>query len=135
MLAPRQHQRVDHTLAAHRGAAGALQFGIEKAEIEQRIVRDELGIAEEGDQFIGLLDEQWLVLEELDRQPVNLERRFRHVAFRVEIEMERLAGRKAVDELNAANLDAPIARKGIKAGRFGIENNFAHRMSRTFLSL
>ena len=134
MLAPRQQQRVYHALPAHCGAASALQFGIKKAEIEHCVMRDELGVAEEGDQVIGLFGKQRLVLEELDRQSVNLEGRLRHVAFRVEVEMERLAGRETVDELDAANLNQPIARKGIKAGCFGIENDFAHRNSRTSLA-
>ena len=126
VLAPRQQQRVDHALAAHCGAADALQFGIEEAEIEHRVVRDELRVAEEGDEVIDLFGKQRLVPEELDGQSVNLERRLRHVAFRIEIAMERLAGGETVDELDAADLDQPIALKGIKAGGFGIENDFAH---------
>ena len=59
-------------------------------------------------------------------QAVNLERRFRHVAFRIEVAVKRLAGRKAVDQLDAADLDQAIALEGIKPGGFGIENDLAH---------
>ena len=75
MLAARNKERVDHPLAAHPGAAGPLQFGIEEAEIEHRIVRDELRIAEKGDEVFRFVAEQRLVLEELTRQAVDRERR------------------------------------------------------------
>ena len=60
-------KRVDHPLAADRGAAGALQFGIEKAEIEHRIVRDQRSVAEKRDELVHFVGEERLVLEELDR--------------------------------------------------------------------
>ncbi len=59
-------QSIDHPLAIDRGAAGALQFGIEKTQIEHRIVRHKLCIAEKGDEFLGFFGEQRLVLEEFD---------------------------------------------------------------------
>ena len=55
MLAARQQKRVDDALAADRAAAGAFEFGIEKAEIEHRVVRDQRGlVAKESDQFVDL---------------------------------------------------------------------------------
>ena len=57
-------KRVDHALAVHHGAAGALQLGVEEAQIEHRIVRDKLGVAEKGDELVDLVGEQRLVLEE-----------------------------------------------------------------------
>ena len=51
MFTPRNQERVDHPVAAHRRVSGALQFGIEEGQIEHRVVRHELGIAEEIDQF------------------------------------------------------------------------------------
>ena len=52
MLAARDQKGVDHPLAAYRGAAGALQFGIEEAEIEHRVMGDELGVAEKSDELV-----------------------------------------------------------------------------------
>src|SRR6201999_3751054 len=39
-----------------------------------------------------------------------------------------LPGRHAVVDLDAADLDQPIAAQGIEAGGFSIENDFAHGM-------
>ncbi len=130
MLAAREQKRVDDALAVHRGAAGAFQFGVEEAEIEHRVVRDKRWSSPRNAmQFLDLCGEQRLVLEELDRQAVNLEGLFRHVAFRIEVAVKRLAGRKPIDELDAADFDHAIALEGIKAGGFGIEDNLAHRNS------
>ena len=57
---------------------------------------------------------------------MDLKGRLRHVAFRIEVAVKRLAGREAVDELDAADLDQPIALKGIEPGGFGIEHDLAH---------
>ncbi len=65
MLAARDKKRIDDALAAHRGAAGALQFGVEEAEIEHGIMGDQLGVAEKSDQLVDLVGEQRLILEEL----------------------------------------------------------------------
>src|SRR6202051_4395582 len=100
MLAARDDKRVDHTIAVHRGAAGALQFGVEEAQVEHRIVRDKLGVAEKGHELVHLVGEQRFVLEEVARQPVNLESSLRHVALRIEVAMKGLAGGKAVEQLD-----------------------------------
>ena len=126
MLAPRQHQRIDQPLAGHRGFLDALELGVEEAEIEHRVVRDQRRVAEELDQLLDLVREQRLVLEEVDAEPVHLEGGLRHVAFRIEVAVERLAGRKAIDQLDAADLDQPIALDGIEAGGFGVEHDLAH---------
>ena len=60
------------------------------------------------------------------RQAMHLERLARHVALGIDVAMERLAGRHAVEDLDAADLDKPIAAQRIEPGRFGIENYFAH---------
>jgi hypothetical protein len=42
--------------------------------------------------------------------------------------MKGLPGRHAVEDLDAADFNQPIAAQWIKAGGFSIENNFAHGM-------
>ena len=91
MLAARQHQRVDQTLARHHRHLGALKLGIEEAEIEHGVVRDQRRVTEEFDQLFHLVREQRLVLEEVDAEPMHLEGRLRDVAFRIEVAVERLA--------------------------------------------
>jgi hypothetical protein len=39
-----------------------------------------------------------------------------------------LAGRHVIEHLDAADLDQPIAAQRVKAGGFGIKNDFAHRL-------
>ena len=130
MLTACKQERVNDAFATHCAAPGPLKFGIEKAEIEHRIVRDQRRIVtEKGDQLVHFVGKQRLVLEKVDRQPVNLERLLRHVTFRIEIIMERLAGREPIDELDATDFNHPIALERIEAGSFGIENNLAHRKS------
>jgi len=44
--------------------------------------------------------------------------------------MKALPGRHAVEDLDAADFNQPIAAERIKAGSFCIENNFAHGIKR-----
>ena len=44
-------KRIDHALAAHRRMPGAFQFGIEESQIEHRIMRNELRVAEKIDEL------------------------------------------------------------------------------------
>ena len=129
MLAAGDQQGIDHPLAVDHNAPGPFQFGIQKAKIEHRVMSDQLRVAKKFDEFLDLLGEERLIPQKLDRQPVNFEGRFRHVAFRVEITMEGLAGRKAVKQFDTADLDQSIALKGIEACGFGIENDLAHPVS------
>ena len=51
---------------------------------------------------------------------------FRNVTLGMDVMMEDLAGRDAVEQLDAADLDQPMPLIGVKPGRFGIEHNLAH---------
>ena len=50
----------------------------------------------------------------------------RHVTLGIVIGVERLSGWNAIDHLNAADLDHPVARFGVKTGGFSIKNDFPH---------
>ena len=52
----------------------------------------------------------------------------RHVALGIDIDVVALAGRHPVENFDAADLDQPIAAQRVKAGGFGIKNDFAHRL-------
>ena len=52
-----------------------------------------------------------------------------HVALGIDIAMKGLAGGKAVHQLDAADLDDPVALQRIEAGGFGIEDDLAHQRS------
>src|ERR1700716_222888 len=131
MLAARQQQRIDETLARDQRLAGAIELGIEEAEVEHCVVRDQRRIGDERDEVIDDFCEQRLVLEELDRETVDREGLGRHVALGIEIAMERLPARDAGGEPPTADLDQPMALVGIKARRFGVEHDLAHRLPST----
>src|SRR6202034_3264900 len=50
----------------------------------------------------------------------------RHVALGIDMPVKGLASRHAVENLDAADFDQPVTAERIKAGGFGIENDFAH---------
>jgi hypothetical protein len=56
------------------------------------------------------------------------ERLGRHIALRIEMPMKRLAGGHAIENLDTADFNQPIATQGIEAGGFGIQNDFAHEL-------
>src|SRR5947209_16889117 len=50
----------------------------------------------------------------------------RHLALGIEVAVKGLAGWHAIEDLDAADLDQPVAPQRVEAGGFGIENDFAH---------
>jgi len=102
-----------------------LELGIEEAEIEHGVVRDQRRIAEEFDQLLHLVGEQRLVLEEVDAEPVYLEGRLRDVALRIEVAVERLAGWKAVDQLDAADPRPSGRPEGDRGRWFSVSNTIS----------
>ncbi len=67
-----------------------------------------------------------IVFQELGRQAVDREGLGRHVALGIEVAVEGLSGREAVEQLDAADLDQPMALIGVEAGGLGIEDDLAH---------
>ncbi len=61
----------------------------------------------------------------LDR-PCTPEGALGHVALGIHVAMEVLSGRKAVEQLDAADLDQPVALQGVEAGGFRVEHDLAH---------
>src|SRR6185369_6021366 len=128
MLAARQEQRVDQPLACDQRALHALELGAEEAVIEAGIVDDQRRIANKGEEIVDDLDKTLVAPEELRGQPVNGEGLGRYVAIRIEVSVERSAGRDAVEQLDAAEFNQPMPLVGIQPGRFGIEDDLAHRL-------
>ena len=58
MSSPRQQQRIDQPLATDQHLLAALKLGIEEAEIEIGVVRDQRRIADEFDQLLADLVEE-----------------------------------------------------------------------------
>ncbi|CAM2158074.1 hypothetical protein PT2222_40072 [Paraburkholderia tropica] len=122
------HQRVDHLAAMllERRLADHRKLGIEKADVERRVVNDQFRAANEVENLVRDFGEFRLVGEEFGGQAVHRERAGVAVAFRVDVEVQVVAREPAVHELDAADFDDAVARAGVQAGGFGIENDLAH---------
>ena len=57
-----------------------------------------------------------------------------NVPLGVDVAVEGLPGREAVDELDAADLEQPVTLVRIESGGFGVEHDFAHRFVSNDLS-
>ncbi len=77
-------------------------------------------------QLGGDIGELRFVAEKFRGQAVHRERARIAVAFRVDVEVQVVAGEPAIHKLDAADFNDPVARAGIQAGGFGIEYELAH---------
>ena len=100
-----------------------------KADVEAGIVGDQLGAVDEGQEFVGDVVEGRLA-GEVGRADAVHRLRFGmdHAALRIDVVVKDAAGREAVDQLDAAELDDAVL-AGIEAGGFGIEDDLAHRIT------
>ena len=51
---------------------------------------------------------------------------FRHVALGIDVALEDFSAGHMIDQFDAADLDDAIAAQRVKAGGFGIQNDFPH---------
>ena len=111
---------------AARKRVGEAKEPPKQADVEARIVDDERSVPDEGQQISHDLGEQRFVGEKFAGQAMHREGLRRNVALGVEIAVEGLSGRDAVEKLDAADLDQPVAPQRVEARRFGIEHDLAH---------
>ena len=128
MLASRQQKRVDQPFPRNRRPFDAIKLGIDKADIERRVVDHQRRIANELQKFLDHLREQRFVGEELAGKTMHGECFSRHVALGIEMPMKGLAGRHPVENLDTADFNQPVAAQRVEARGFGIENDFAHQL-------
>ena len=86
---------------------------------------DERGVADEGQELVGDILEERLVLQELAGQAVHGHRIAMDVALGVEVAVELAARGDAVDDLDAAELDQPVAVVGVEPRRFRVDDDLA----------
>ena len=125
VAAPRQDEGIDDAIEGERRPRGALELGIDEAEVEGSVVGNERGVADEGEELVGDVLEQGFVLEELAGQAVHVDRIAVDVALRVEVAVELAAGGDAVDDLDAAELDQPVAGVGVEPRRLRVDDDLA----------
>src|SRR5579872_63189 len=105
MLAPGQKQRVDEPLSQNGRPVEPVEFGIDEADIERGVVNHQRRFADEGQEFVDLLGEQRLGGEEFIGETVDGKGLRRDVALGIEITMEGLSGRHAVEDLDTADFN------------------------------
>ena len=89
--------------------AEPVELGIDEADVEAGIVRDQLRAVDEGHELVGDVGEGRLAGEigradAVDGLRLGMDR----PALRVDVDVEGAAGREAVDQLDAADLDDPV---------------------------
>ena len=62
-----------------------------------------------------------------DGKPMHPEGFLRHIAFGIEIDVERLAGRNGIQKLDTADFDDAMPVGRIEPGRLRVEDDFPHR--------
>ena len=82
---------------------------------------------DELDELARDLGELRLRREEVVLDAVHLERAAVDLALGVDVAMEAVLRRPAIDELDAADLDDPMARGRLEARGFGIEDDLTHQ--------
>ena len=112
-----------------RDFAEQRHFRVEEAQIELSVVDHQGRIADKLEKPVGDFGKLRLVGKKFVAQPVNRERAFGHVTFRVDVTLENFACRHVVMGFDATNLNDAIARRRIEAGCFSIENYLPHAFS------
>jgi hypothetical protein len=83
-------------------------------------------VADEGEEFLDHFRKERLARQERGGQAVDRKGLRRHVPLGIHVAVKGLPRRHAIEELDAADLDQAVAADRVKAGSFGIENDFAH---------
>jgi hypothetical protein len=128
MQAPRERQRVEHAADVGDRPAGARerQLRVEEADVEFRIVDDELGALDEREELPRDVREARLRGQELAGDAVHGERRRLDLALGPQVALPGAAARPPVQELDAADLDDAVALGHLEARGFGVEDDLAH---------
>ncbi len=116
------------------GPADALELRIEEPEIERRIVRDQLVVAEEFQQLVDDLGEARPAGEVCQREAVNARGVFRNVALGVDQSVEMPSGRQVVQQFQRGHLDDPVAKLRFQAGGFRVEQDGAAHLRTSLIS-
>ena len=109
MLAPRQQQRVHQPFPRNRRPFDALKLGVKEGDIKRRVVDHQRRVADEFQEFLDHIGEQRFVGEELAGKTMHGIGFSRHFALGIEMPMKGLAGRHAIENLDTADLNQPVA--------------------------
>ena len=96
---------------------------VEEFHVERGVMDDQLRAADVVHEFPRNIGEFRLVGKELERQAVDLGGALVYLALRIEVTVELPVGDVAAEELDAADLDHPVAHPRVQAGGFRIEDD------------
>ena len=128
MLAARQLQGIDDAVHIDLRPFDPKQFGIQKSDVEVRVVNDEHVLADKLEERRRDMDKQGFVFEELCADAVHGLGFGWHIAFGINETMILAARWHAVHEFDAADFNQPVAFGWIKAGCFRIEYDFTRHI-------
>ena len=105
--------------------AATAAFVVDEVAVERGVMGDDLRIADEVHQVVHDLVELGRVPNLVVSDAVDLDGVRRDQPLRVDEAVKRPAGRQQVLDLDAADLDQPVARLRVEAGGFGVQNDLA----------
>ena len=125
---PRQQKRVlDRTTVLQSTMSfQAPELGIEETHVEGRVVDDQLGAFDEGQELIDHLRETRLVGQELPGQAGDFLRTGLELPIRIEVALEGPPGRAALQQFHAPDLDHAVALAPLKARGFRVQHDLPH---------
>ncbi|MBI1990717.1 MAG: hypothetical protein HYS65_13545 [Betaproteobacteria bacterium] len=125
----RHLQRIDDVRAifTDRFQVEQIELAVQKPGVERRVVDDQFGAAHEVEPLVDDVAELRLVAQEFLAQSVHLQRAFVARALRVDVAVKMIAAQAPVDDLDRRELDHTVAKIGIEAGGFSVENDLPHK--------
>ena len=127
--APRHRERIQHAAAIAdllRHVRQTPELVIQELDVEVGVVNHELGALHELDELARDFREPRLCREKLVLDAVHLQCTAIDVSLGIHVTMEAILGRPAINELDATDLDDPVARGGLETRGFRIENDLTH---------
>jgi hypothetical protein len=112
-----------------RRQLGQGQFLLQELHVKRCVVDDQFRAAYVLYEFRRNFPKPGLVQQELIADAVHSHRPLFAGALRIEIVMEVIIGGTAIEQLEAADFDYPVAQFGVQPGGLRIKNDLAHHFS------
>jgi hypothetical protein len=112
---------------AHQG-----KFVVDEANVERRVMDDQLRALDEFEELIGHFSETRLAHQEFVGDAVDADGAFITLAIRLQVNVEMPPREASSDQLDTTDFDNPVAIGHRHAGGFGIE--YYHPVSYSFVN-
>ena len=131
---PGQGKGVDHPPPLQHHLADLAQLVVEEADVEIGVVDDQRIVADEVQEVLGDGTEERLVGQEGVVQAVDSDRLRIDRPLRIDVAMIVAPGRQQIGQLQAADLDQPVAVADLQARGLRVENDLAHSCTYPLMS-